>query len=69
MRKGKYEHAVELLGTPNRYKFGKNPEKGLVEHLMIGYFNGWVELDDELLEKFFEKATAKLRGKASRFDD
>ena len=67
VRKGKYEHAVELLGTPNRYEFGKNPEEGLVEHLMIGYFNEWVEFEDELLKKFFEKASAKLRGNAARF--
>ena len=66
-KKGKYGQAVDLLGTPNKYEFGKKPEEGLVEHLMIGYFNGWVNLNDELLKKFFEKATAKLRGKAARF--
>jgi len=65
--RGIYKNATEKLGTPNEYGFGKDPEEGFVEHLMIGYFNEWVEFKDELLKKFFEKASAKLRGKAARF--
>jgi hypothetical protein len=66
-QKGKYEQAVNELGTENKFKFGKNPEDGLVEHLMIGYFNGWIELGDSVLIKFYEKAPTKLRGKAAKF--
>jgi len=63
-----YGRAVQKIGENNRkYKFGKEPDEGLVEHLMIGYFNGWVGFEDEVLKKFFEKATAELRGKAARF--
>lgn len=65
--KGIYEDAIGKLGTTNKYDFRKDPEEGFVEHLMIGYFNEWVEFEDELLQKFFEKATVKLRGKAARF--
>jgi len=65
--RGIYKNAIEKLGTPNEYGFGKDPEEGFIEHLMIGYFNEWVEFEDELLKKFFEKASAKLRGKAARF--
>lgn len=66
--KGKYKRALELIGQPNRYKFDKDPEKGLTEHIMIALFNGWVEPDKHgLLEEFLEKPTAKLRGYAGRF--
>ena len=62
-----FENAIGRMGTPNKYDFRKNPEEGLTEHLMIGFFNEWIDIEDELLKKFFEKATAKLRGKAARF--
>lgn len=55
------------IGCDNKFGFGKSPEEGLVEHLVIGYFNGWVEYESETLQKFFEKASAKLRTKAARF--
>jgi len=67
VEKGKYEQAVDILGTENNFKYGKDPEEGLVEHLMIGYFNGWISLKDSVLVKFFEKAPAKLRGEAAHF--
>ncbi len=65
--KGIYEDAIGKLGTTNKYDFRKDPEEGFAEHLMIGYFNEWLEFEDELLKKFFEKASAKLRGNAARF--
>ncbi len=67
IEKGKYGQAVQKIGDKNKYKFGKEPDEGLVEHLMIGYFNGWIGLENEVLKLFFEKASAELRGKASRF--
>ena len=67
VKRGKYNYAVEKIESSIYGKHDKNPDEGLVEHLMIGYFNGWVDVGDELLKKFFEKATAKLRGKAARF--
>jgi len=68
VEKGIYDRAVQKIGEKNRkYKFGKEPDKGLVEHLMIGYFNGWVNLESDVLKQFFKKASAELRGKAARF--
>ena len=64
---GKYDYALEKIESGMYRKHDKDPDEGLVEHLMIGYFNGWVDIDDELMKKFFEKATAKLKGKAARF--
>ncbi|MHC4647741.1 MAG: hypothetical protein ACYTBJ_19925 [Planctomycetota bacterium] len=63
----KYARAVDLLGQGNRFKFGKDPEEGLVEHLMIGFFNGWVEFESDLLKGFLKAASAGLRGKAAKF--
>jgi hypothetical protein len=34
---------------------------------MIGYFIGWIGFGDELLQQFFDKASAELRGKAAEF--
>ena len=65
--KGIYGRAVERIGEKNRYKFDKEPEKGLVEHLMIGYFNGWITLEDSVLIEFFKKAPAELQGEAAGF--
>ena len=63
----KYLEAVKRIGKPSKFKFGKEPNKGLAEHLMIGYFNGWIDYEHEVLQKFFEKAPASLRAKAARF--
>jgi hypothetical protein len=67
--RGKYQQAIGLIGTPNRYKFGEDPEKGLTSHLMIAFFNGWLKDDcrNELLNEFLKKAPAKLRGYAASF--
>jgi len=69
VEKGKYSQAVELLGSGHEYKyqFGKKPDEGLVEHLMIGYFNGWISFEDEVLQLFIAKAPVELRGYAARF--
>jgi hypothetical protein len=62
-----YLEAVKRIGKPNKFKFDKEPDKGLIEHLMIGYFNGWIDYEHEVLQQFFEKAPASLRAKAARF--
>ena len=62
-----YLKAVKRIGEPSKLKFGKEPEKGLIEHLMIGYFNEWIDYDHEVLQEFFKKAPADLRAKAARF--
>ncbi len=69
--KGIYKDAIMRLGKPKPkgkgYDFRKDPEEGLVEHLMIGFFNGWVEFDNEPLRSFFSNASSKLRGYAASF--
>jgi hypothetical protein len=67
IEKGIYFRAVERIGADNKYKFRKKPDEGLIEHLMIGYFNGWVDFESDVLKQFFHKASAELRGKAARF--
>jgi hypothetical protein len=67
MEKGIYDNAISKLDTPNKFKFDKDPEEGFVEHLMIALFNGWIDVDGELLKNFFHKASPKLRGYAARF--
>jgi len=62
-----YLEAVKRIDKPSKFKFGKEPDKGLTEHLMIGYFNGWIDYEHEVLQKFFEKVPADLRAKAARF--
>ena len=66
--KGKYAHAISKSGTHGEGRgFAKNIDEGLVQHLMIAYFNGWIEWDNSLLKQFFKKASAELRGKAASF--
>jgi len=67
LERGIYARAITKLGEANEYNFQKEPEEGFTEHLMIGYFNGWIALDAPLLEEFFNEASAELRGKAARF--
>ena len=66
-KRGKYMHAVGKIGTGIYGKHDKEPDEGLVEHLMIGFFNSWIEYDDPILVEFYKKASAKLRGKAAGF--
>ena len=66
-KQGKYKHAIERIGSTTKYKHSKDPEEGLVGHLMVAFFNGWIEFDNLLLVKFLKKAPAKLRGHAVEF--
>ena len=67
IRKGQYLQAVERISSENKFKFGKEPDEGLTEQLMIGYFNEWIGYEHEVLQTFFKKAPAGLREKAARF--
>jgi len=66
-KRGKYNYAVEKIESSIYRKYDKNPDEGLVEHLMIGYFNGWVDIEGGLIKRFFDKASTELKGKAARF--
>jgi hypothetical protein len=67
LEKGKYAQGVGEIAKKNKYEFREKPDEGLIEHLMIGFFNGWIDFEDDLLKRFFEKASGELRGKAARF--
>ncbi|NLH16005.1 MAG: hypothetical protein GX455_05470 [Phycisphaerae bacterium] len=64
---GIYESAVGTIGEKPLYHKRDTYEEGLMKQLMIAYFNGWMEYDDPLLQRFFEKADAKLRRQAAEF--
>jgi len=66
--KGKYADAIDKTeecckepGTIER------EYEGLVQHLMIAYFNSWIEWCDPLLDIFFTKAPYELKAKAASF--
>ncbi len=65
--KGKYKKAIERIEEENLFTYQKNPEEGLAEHLIIAFFNQWIEFEDENLKRFFDKSPTKLRGYAARF--
>lgn len=65
--RGKYKNAIEKIGAQNSFKYRKDIDEGLAEHLIIAFFNKWIDFDNELLKGFFCKAPAKLRGYAANF--
>ena len=67
IEKNIYTRAVERIGEGNKYQFRKKPDEGLMEHLMVGYFNGWIDFESDVLKIFFIKASTELRGKAANF--
>jgi hypothetical protein len=67
---GIYERAIGHIGTSETE--GKDsredPDKNLANHIVIAYFNGWLEEDQsQILERFLERAPDKLRAHAARF--
>lgn len=69
-REGIYCKAIDLIGTSENKGEGsrKEPDDNLVNHIVIAYFNGWLEEDQgQILERLLEKASDKLRGHAARF--
>ncbi len=65
--RGKYNNAIERIGEANSFSFRNDTEEGLVGHLMIGFFNGWIAYEHNVIQNFLKKAPAKLRGHAARF--
>ena len=65
--RGKYQKAIGRIGEQNSFKYRDDPDERLAEHLMIGFFNSWIDFDNELLKSFFAKAPKELRGYAARF--
>lgn len=56
---------IDLIDNPQWLL--KNPSVGLVEHLLIFYMLGHLELDDELFTNFWKNANKKLRSYVFKF--
>jgi len=66
--RNQYEIAVERIGEArDRGMMVADPDRRLSEHLMELYWLGKIELDDPLLQRFWEKASSDLRAHALRF--
>jgi len=69
-REGIYYNAIDLIGTSAKKgeSSREDPDNNLANHIVIAYFNGWLEEgQSQILERFLEKAPDKLRGQAARF--
>ena len=68
MLRDDYRRAIAQIGTPSRQvKYFANPDEHLVEHLLILYWSGKLDLQDTLLAQFFEQAPGTLREFAITF--
>lgn len=65
--KGKYDFAMKYINEEDKYKRSRVPAEGIVEHLMIAFFNGWIEYEHPLLQQFYSTATPPIKGKAASF--
>ena len=65
---GQYEHAIDTIGQGFRQDVN-DIDQHLAEHLMILYWRGKLPLENPsgLLERYFQKAPARLRGHAIWF--
>jgi hypothetical protein len=68
--KGQYARAVERIAvvTPDRRHHG-DPDEHLAEHLLVFYWRGNLDLDEQegLFRRFYEKASDTLRAHALEF--
>ena len=64
---GKYDFAIENIHKEDKYKRSKVPAQGLIEHLMIAFFNEWINADSPLLKKFYSTGIVAMKGKAANF--
>lgn len=68
VKEGFYRRAIDRISHDHTYEYGKNPDKGLTEHLVIAYFNGWLKSSDiEIWDYFYKKAHDKFRAHATIF--
>jgi hypothetical protein len=65
--RGQYLRAIDNIGESNlKTKYGQNSGELLADHLMGLYWWGTLKLNDDLMQKFLEKATDEIRGHAMR---
>jgi len=66
--RGIYGKAISRIGTGAEKEGRKDADKELAKHVVIAYFNGWLEPDEHrIMEQFLEKAGDGLRAHAGRF--
>jgi len=66
--KGIYGKAIGRIGISAKEKDRKDVDKELAKHVVIAYFNGWLEPDEhQIKEQFLDKAPDGLRAHATRF--
>lgn len=65
--KDHYLKAVKNIDFIDNPQWIKNPSESLIEHLLIFYMFGYLELDDELFTNFWKNADKKLRGYVFKF--
>jgi len=66
--KEEYNYAIESIGEKDSRRGRKDKNKGLVEHIMMGFWQGWVDYEEgSLLRRMLEKANSELRAEAARF--
>ncbi len=64
-----YAVAIEALGTqtPEKRPGHRDREEALVDHLLMLYGHGYLDLDDPLFDAFFAQAAVEVRGHAVEF--
>ena len=67
--RNQYGYAVDNLGISRTKKRIADPDERLAQHLMVLYWRGKIEIDepDEILRRFWKKASPQLRGQALGF--
>ena len=60
--KGYYSKAIDMFATKDT-ELGKE----LAKHMVIAYFNNWLEGGRDIFDEFLEKATDKCRARAASF--
>jgi hypothetical protein len=61
--RGQYQAAIdELAGAQLPANTSRDPQRKLVEHLLVTYWRGAISLDDSLLTTFWKNASKDLRG-------
>jgi len=63
-----YKRATERIGTWDpEGKFLADPDERLAEHLMVLYWKGKIDIDDQLLRTFWDRASEDLTAYAIKF--
>ncbi len=62
-----YMHAVGRIDEPPKWRHLQDPNERLAEHVMTLYWQGRIDLNHPLVDRFYEKASGQLRQHSIRF--